>query len=85
MNADQELQVPPELEYIIDACRAVSKEDYLNALLLMKEGLRECSGIAETLDTSLLIALLRTLVVELELRSEKNFALTNHNEPESPS
>ena len=71
MNIDQEVQVPPELDYIVRACRAVSHGDYRDAILLMKEGLRETSGITETLDFALFIALLRTLVAEVERKVEK--------------
>jgi hypothetical protein len=70
---EQELEIPPELDYIMQACRAVSKDKYQEALGLVKEGLRENSGIAEQIDTSLFITLLRALVVELEIRSEEHF------------
>ena len=73
MSVDQELKIPPELDYIMQACRAVSKDKLQDALWLMKEGLRENSGIAEQIDTSLFIALLRALVVDLEIRSEEHF------------
>ena len=59
MSEDQELKIPPELDYIMQACRAVSTDRLHDALWLMKEGLRESSGIAEQIDTSLFIALLR--------------------------
>ena len=67
-----DVTVPPELDYIIQACRAVSSGDYREAISLMKEGLRETSGIAETVDTSLFVALLRTLVVDIELRADRD-------------
>lgn len=71
MTTDQDLQIPPELDYITQACRAVSKANYGNAISLLKEGLRENSGIAEKLDIALFIALLRALVVELEIKFEE--------------
>jgi len=70
MNPD--LKIPPELEYIMKACRSASSHNYRNAILLMKEGLRETSGLSKTLDIDLFIALLRTLVVDLELQAEKH-------------
>ena len=82
MSVNEELNIPPELNYIMQACRAVSKERYPDALLLVKEGLRENSGIAEQLDAPLFIALLRALVVELEIRAEEHFGPLTRNELE---
>jgi len=73
MTKDQDIQIPPELDYIMEACRAVSKNRYQDALWLLKEGLRENSGIADRIDTALFIALLRALIVELEVRAEEHF------------
>jgi hypothetical protein len=70
MNPD--LKIPPELEYIMGACRSVSNHNYRDAISLMKEGLRETSGLSKTLDIDLFIALLRTLVVDLERQAEKH-------------
>jgi len=47
----------------------------------MKEGLRETAGVSKTLDVDLFIAMLRTLVVELELRLENEAALQLPKEP----
>ena len=73
MTVDQEPNIPPELDYIMQAWRAVSNDKYQDALWLLKEGLRENSGIAEQIDTSLFIALLRSLIVELEIKAKKHF------------
>lgn len=81
MRVDEELKIPTELEYIMQACRAVSKNRFQDALFLMKDGLRETSGIAEQMDTSLFIALLRGLLVELELKAEEHYGPLTPREP----
>lgn len=83
MTVDQEPNIPPELDYIMQAWRAVSKDKYQDALWLLKEGLRENSGIAEQIDTSLFIALLRALIVELEIKAEDHFGSRVEDRSES--
>ena len=68
MSIETPLEIPKELEYIPDAGRAISVKRYREALSILKEGLRENSGMTETLDTAMFIALLRALVVEIEVR-----------------
>lgn len=68
MSIEAPLEIPAELAYITDAGRAVSVKRYREALSILKEGLRENSGMAERIDTAMLIALLRALVVEIEVR-----------------
>jgi hypothetical protein len=83
MTVDQEPNIPPELDYIMQAWRAVSKDKYQDALWLLKEGLRKNSGIAEQIDTSLFIALLRALIVELEIKAEEHFGSRVEDQSES--
>ena len=82
MTVDEEPNIPPELDYIMQAWRAVSNDKYQEALWLLKEGLRENSGIAEQIDTSLFIALLRALIVELEIKAEEQFGPRMKDWPE---
>jgi hypothetical protein len=64
-------KIPPELEYILESCKAVEEKRYKEALLLLKEGLRENVGISEQIDTGELITLLRTLVAVIESSIEE--------------
>lgn len=76
MTSENTKDVPPELEYIFQSCRAVSERRYGDALLLVKEGLRENIGVAEKIETAELITLLRTLVIVIESSLEEDFGIT---------
>ncbi|HKO61197.1 MAG TPA: hypothetical protein VJV03_08570 [Pyrinomonadaceae bacterium] len=68
MSIEAPLEIPSELAYITDAGRAISVKRYREALSILKEGLRENSGMPERIDIEMFIALLRALVVEIEVR-----------------
>ena len=83
MSSEDNKDVPPELEYILQSCKAVSERRYGDALLLVKEGLRENIGVAEQIETAELITLLRTLVVVIESSLEEDFGIRCGKQPEN--
>lgn len=72
MSEHQDIPIPAELDYIMEASRAVAKNQLVDALWIVKKGLRENSGIADQIDVELFIALLRALIVELEIKLEEH-------------
>ena len=82
MSTQNTKEVPSELEYILQSCKAVSEQRYGDALLLLKEGLRENIGLAEQIETAELITLLRTLVIVIESSLEEDFGIRCGKQPE---
>ena len=82
MSTQNTKEVPSELEYILRSCKAVSERRYGDALLLLKEGLRENIGVAEQIETAELITLLRTLVIVIESSLEEDFGIRCGKQPE---
>jgi hypothetical protein len=75
MSSEKNKEVPPELEYVLQSCRAVSERRYEDALFLLKEGLRENVAVADRIDTGELITLFRTLVTVIESSAEQDFGI----------
>ena len=75
MSTDETKVAPPELDYILQSCRAVAERRYADALFLLKEGLRENVGVAERINSLELITLLRALVTIIESNAEEDFGI----------
>ena len=75
MSSEHTGNVPPELQYILESCKAVAERRYEDALQLVKEGLRENVGVADRLDTAELITLFRTLVTVIESTAGEDFGI----------
>lgn len=80
MSSDTK-EILPELEYILKSCKAVAEKRHADALVLLRAGLRENMGIADSIDTAELITLLRTLVTVIESTAGRELGLNCANPP----
>lgn len=80
MSSDTK-EIPPELEYIFQSCKAVAEKRHADALILVREGLRENMAIVDQIDTAELITLFRTLVTVIESTVGRELGLKDANPP----
>jgi len=75
MDVNGTKETPAELKYILECCKAFHEKRYEDALLLLKEGLRENVGIADKIETAELITMFRTLVTVIESSLDSDFGI----------
>lgn len=82
MSSDTK-EIPPELAYILESCKAVAEKRYADALVLVREGLRENVAIADRIESAELITLFRTLVTVIESTAARELSMDSGNSIDS--